>query len=163
MDSSCINEGVSIYFRCRKIAAKYNPELESRERAAEYLGVSVSSLANYELLITVVPVDVVMRMADLYNAPQLRNLYCKNECPLGKKRTLAVEVKSLESVTIGILSILDADAVRSAKRQLLKIAEDGEISPEEMDDFKKIVEYLDRVALPISELKLLAEKMSDRK
>ena len=36
-------------FRCRKEAAKYNDKLNSREGAAEMLGVSVSSLADYEL------------------------------------------------------------------------------------------------------------------
>ncbi len=37
-------------FRCRKEAAKYNDKLNSREGAAEMLGVSVSSLADYEKL-----------------------------------------------------------------------------------------------------------------
>ena len=36
-------------FRCRKEAAKYNDKLGSREGAAELLGISVSSLADYEL------------------------------------------------------------------------------------------------------------------
>ena len=49
-------------FRCRKEAAKYNDRLNSREGAAELLGVSVSSLADYELGITkVIPVDKVKR------------------------------------------------------------------------------------------------------
>lgn len=36
-------------FRCRKEAAKHNDKLGSREGAAELLGISVSSLADYEL------------------------------------------------------------------------------------------------------------------
>ncbi len=45
-------------FRCRKEAAKCNDKLYSREGAAEMLGVSVSSLADYELGITkIIPVD----------------------------------------------------------------------------------------------------------
>lgn len=35
-------------FRCRKEAAKHNDKLGSREGAAELLGISVSSLADYE-------------------------------------------------------------------------------------------------------------------
>ena len=159
MECSCMNFSGSIYFQCRKKAARYNPELESRERAAEYLGVSVSSLANYELGITVVPVDVVIRMADLYSAPQLRNLYCKNECPLGEERPLAVEVKSIETVTLGVLSILDEDKIRNMKKQLLQIAEDGVISDDEIEVFNGVVEKLDKFALTISEVKLLANKI----
>jgi len=159
MESGCINSGSSIYFQCRKTAARYNEKMESREGAAEYLGISVSSLANYELGITkVVPVDVVMRMADLYNAPQIKNLYCKNECPLGKEQPLAIEVKTLEEVTIGILSKLDGEEIGSMKKLLLEIAEDGKISPDEEDDFNKIVSKMDKLSLTISELKLLAKK-----
>lgn len=39
----------NIYFRSRKEAAMYDERLSSRERASELLGVSVSSLADYEL------------------------------------------------------------------------------------------------------------------
>lgn len=72
----------NIYFRCRKNAAQHNDKLNSREGAAELLGISVSTLANYELGITkVVPVDAVVMMADLYQAPELKAHYCKHTCP----------------------------------------------------------------------------------
>ena len=55
-DSTKINE--NIYFKCRKEAALYDERLRSRESAADLLGVSPSSLADYELGNTkVVPVD----------------------------------------------------------------------------------------------------------
>ena len=61
----------------------YNERLYSREGAAELLGISVSTLADYELGNTkVVPVDKVVLMADLYNAPELKTGYCKHECPI---------------------------------------------------------------------------------
>lgn len=82
MANECMKTNENIYFRCRKEAAKYNDKLNSRESASELLGVSVSSLADYELGNTkVVPVDKVVLMADLYNAPQLLNGYCARECP----------------------------------------------------------------------------------
>ena len=57
-------------FRCRKEAAKYNDKLGSREGAAELLGISVSSLADYELGNTkVIPVDKVVLMADMHEKP----------------------------------------------------------------------------------------------
>lgn len=68
----------NIYCKCRKEAAKYNDKLNSREGAAELLGISASTLADYELGITkIIPADAILRMADLYNAPELRNHYCK--------------------------------------------------------------------------------------
>lgn len=66
MEKECMNCGGSIYFQCRKEAAKYNDRLSSREGASEMLNVSVSSLSNYELGLTPVPTDVVVRMADLF-------------------------------------------------------------------------------------------------
>ena len=46
-DSTKTNE--NIYFKCRKEAALYDERLRSRESAADLLGVSSSSLADYEL------------------------------------------------------------------------------------------------------------------
>ena len=101
MAKDCMKPNENIYFRCRKEAAKYNDKLNSRESAAEMLGVSVSSLADYELGNTkVVPVDKVVLMADLYNAPQLQNSYCATECPIGCRRTTATEIQSLEHTTV---------------------------------------------------------------
>ena len=66
----------NICFRCRKEASAYNDKLSSREGAAELLGLSVSSLADYELGVTkVIPVDKIVLMADLYNAPELKVWY----------------------------------------------------------------------------------------
>lgn len=51
----------NVYFVARKKAAMYNERLYSREGAAELLGISVSTLADYELGNTkVVPVDRVL-------------------------------------------------------------------------------------------------------
>lgn len=39
-------------------------------------------------------------MADLYNAPQLLNYYCLNECPIGCRQSLSDKVLSIERVTV---------------------------------------------------------------
>ena len=84
MDSNCRKLGETPYRACRKQAAIYNDALGSMERAAEMLGVSVNTLSNYELGVTVPPVDIIIVMADLYRAPQLKTMYCKNECLIGR-------------------------------------------------------------------------------
>lgn len=80
MGNGGTKENQNVYFRARKQAALYNEKLSSREGAAEMLGISPSTLADYELGITkFVPVDKVVLMADLYNCPELRTGYCKYE------------------------------------------------------------------------------------
>lgn len=159
MDDGCENTGISIYFQCRILAAKNNENFKSRESAAEYFGVSVSSMANYERGITVPPLDLVVMMAEEYNAPQLRNLYCMNQCPLGKGQPISAELKTLEAVTVGIVAKLDQNDVCDMKRQLLDIAEDGKVSPDEEVDFKEVSLALDKLAVAISELRLVKEKL----
>lgn len=159
MENDYTKDIENVYFHCRKRAAQYNESLNSREKAAEMLGISTSSLANYELGITkTVPVDVVVMMADLYNAPELRNLYCKNECPIGKWMPMATKTGGLESITVKILNSLDDDDIRNMKKGLLKIAADGKITDDEQDDFNAILKRLDQIATEISELRILAEK-----
>ena len=128
MDSECTMEPENIYFRCRKEAAMHNQKLSSREGAAELLGISVSSLQKYELGVTkTVPVDMVVLMADLYNAPELRSLYCKGECPIGRAMNIATEIKSVESVAIRLIKKLSMREVEDIKEKLLDIADDGTI------------------------------------
>lgn len=163
MESSCTKCNENVYFVCRKQAALYNDKLNSRENAAELLGISPSTLANHELGITKsVPVDTVVMMADLYHAPELKNLYCKNECPIGRSLPVATEVKTLEGITVRILNNLDADRIRAIKQALLRIAEDGEIDGQERIELDGIVKNLDNLAKSISELRLLAEKSEER-
>jgi hypothetical protein len=73
MGKASMNENNNVYFKARKKAAIYNERLYSREGAAELLGVSVSTLADYELGNTkVVPVDKVVLMAEMCNDSQKR-------------------------------------------------------------------------------------------
>lgn len=159
MESKCVNTGTSIYFQCRVLASKHNENLKSRESASEYFGISVSSLANYERGITVPPMDLVMMMSEVYNAPQLKNLYCLNQCPLGKEQPISAKMKTLEEVTVSIVAKLDENDVSDMKRQLLQIAEDGKISLKEEENFKEVAMQLDKLAVAISELKLLKQKL----
>lgn len=159
METKYMNGSENIYYACRKEAAKYNDKLRSREMAAELLGISTSSLANYELGTTkIVPVDIVVLMSDLYNAPELRYHYCKNECPIGASLPMATKAASLEGITIRLLNGLDADEITYIKKSLLGIARDGKVGSDEIPKLHKIVGSLDDLAETISELRILAEK-----
>ena len=73
MGDRTLNENKNVYFQARKRASVSNPKLFSRESAAEMLGISPYTLADYELGSTkVVPVDKVMLMAEMCNDSQKR-------------------------------------------------------------------------------------------
>lgn len=123
------NENTNMYFQARKKAATYNERLWSREGAAELLGISVSTLADYELGNTkVVPVDKVVLMADLYNAPELITGYCMRECPVHGFLPLATEEKSLEGIALRLLQNFNEDSLKNMRDSLIEITADGKIT-----------------------------------
>ncbi len=159
MANGCMKPNENIYFRCRKEAALCDGRLSSREGASELLGISVSSLSDYELGNTkVVPVDKVNLMADLYKAPQLRTHYCKSECPIGKYIPVETELKSIESVVIRLIHLLDEDKLEEIKRQLLAVASDGKIDNFDLPILSEIKEHLAKLQLAISSLTLVCDK-----
>lgn len=159
MQSYCRNENQNMYFLCRKEAAKNNDNLQSRAYAADALGCSESSLAKYELgAIKNVPPEMVVLMADLYRTPELKNWYCKHECPIGANAPLETRVGSLENITVKILDCLNTEAIDRLKEDLVSIARDGKVSTDERSTFQKIVKSLEDLSTQISELKMYAEK-----
>lgn len=158
MECNCMKENENIYYKCRKEAASFNENLFSRERASEILGISVSTLSNYELGLTNPPVDIVVKMAELYNAPQITGRYCKNACPIGRTMPVATNVTSLERATLKIMKCLKQSQIEEIRDELVNIAADGEIGPDEVDKLKEILEKLEDMSEAISELKMLAKK-----
>jgi transcriptional regulator with XRE-family HTH domain len=146
----------NIYCQARKEAAKYNDRLSSREGAAEMLGISASTLADYELGITkIIPADAIMRMADLYNAPELRNHYCRNCCPLGG------DVPQLEMATIDritIKAVAQLGRMQTVKENLLAITEDGTITSEEKPQLEEVLKSLDELSAVAQNLRAWLEK-----
>lgn len=154
-----IKANANVYFQARKKAAEYNDALYSREGAAEKLGVSVSTLADYELGITkVIPVDKVVLMAELYNDPALLTRYCKFECPIHGYLPLATEEKNIQGIALRLLRDFDEDNLRELKHNLIDITEDGVISDDEISTMREILKRLEGVAEVISELKIVGEK-----
>ena len=159
MGKGPINENTNVYFQARKKAAIYNERLYSREGAAELLGISVSTLADYELGNTkVVPVDKVVLMADLYCAPELIAGYCMRECPVHGFLPLATEEKSIQGIALRLLKGFNEDELKAMKVDLIEITEDGIISQEEIPKLKEILNKLDGMAEVISEMKIAGEK-----
>ena len=164
MGRDAMKAGENPCFRCRKEAAKYNDRLNSREGAAELLGVSVSSLADYELGITkVIPVDKVVLMAELYGSPELKAWYCAEECPIGRGFPMpSAELSSVERTAMQLLKQLRESDVQDVKDTLIDITADGVISEDERADLARILEYLDELIKAAGELRLIGEKVLGR-
>lgn len=146
----------NIYCKCRKEAAKYNDKLNSREGAAELLGISASTLADYELGITkIIPADAILRMADLYNAPELENYYCRTMCPLGSEIPKA-ELVDMDRITIRTLSTFRK--IGETKEMLLDITEDGVIDENEKPQLEEILKNLEEVEEIAQSMKLWIKK-----
>ncbi len=162
MGKGCMNADENIYFACRKEAAKYNDRLNSRDSAADLLGVSVSSLADYELGNTkVVPVDKVVLMADLYNSPELCTFYCANECPIGKRKAHPCGMTSIELSTVRLLDVMNLDEVKKRLELLIHLAAAGKI--EDIDSLQEIIDYLDRIRVEVEQITLVYQKAKGEK
>lgn len=144
------------FCRSRLAAAQYNERLMSKEGAAEMLGISVSTLSDYELGLTkIVPPDMVLKMADLYNAPELRNYYCREVCPLGGDVPV-LELEDLDRITVRAMACLRN--VAATKESLLDITADGIISDAEKPELRKILATLDEISAIAQSLKVWTEK-----
>lgn len=98
-------------------------------------------------------------MADLYNAPELITGYCKYQCPIHGFMPLATEEKNLQGIALRLLKGLNDEEVQELKRSMIDIMEDGEVTDDEVEQFKKILLRLDNLTEIISELKLSGEKI----
>lgn len=147
------------FCQARLKAAEYNEKFFSKEYAAEQLHISASQLQDYELGITkCIPPDNILRMADIYRAPELRNLYCREMCPLGSDVPL-LELEDLDRITVKAMASLRKTA--ETKDILLNITEDGIISEEEKPELEKILQNLDEISAIAQNLKVWAEKNLD--
>ena len=145
------------YTVARLRAAEYNEKFKSREGASEMLMVSKDSLSNYELgLCKIVPCDVVVRMADVYNAPELMNDYCISECPIGKITGQDIELKPVERLALQLIK--NTNNMNYIRDTIADITSDGIIDISEKPKLKEILSFLDDIKKNIKEIELFCRK-----
>ena len=128
----------------------------SREAACERLGsVSNSRLVRIESGETPAYPEEVVLMAEAYGEPNLPNLYCANECPLGKNEIPEIEVKELPIITLETLNLLNR--LTKQKDRLIEISADGELTPDEYRDFLAIRKDLEKMSMVIDSMQLWIE------
>lgn len=148
----------NIYFECRKLAALDDPRLDSREGAAEMLNISPSTLADYELGKTKqIPIESVMRMADLYKAPFLKTRFCSCECPLGIacQVDLPTRQPAIETVVLKMASKMNPITIQVARDDLIVIASDGQVKGDEEKRLAEIIQSLEELARGTVGLRLI--------
>jgi transcriptional regulator with XRE-family HTH domain len=133
----------NIFYKARMEAAACNDSLNSREGAAELLGIDRTRLARIELgSLNPYPEEVLL-MSDAYNAPELNNYFCSRMCPLDR-------------LTIRILSALGN--TEFIQRTILEIVKDGIVSDDEQPQVQQILIALENISKAALEMKLWVEK-----
>ena len=148
------------YLLARRKAAETNERLCSREKTAELLGVSPSTLANYELDVTkTVPPDAVVMMADLYGAPELKCWYCAHDCPIGRGMPIPTQICRIELIAVKVFKTISEGALESLSAKLLEISAAGRLTRENRADIIWLISHIDSVTELFGELKLSCQKL----
>ena len=101
--------------------------------------------------------DEVLIMAEKYRQPTLCNYYCANQCPIGRQYVPEIKPKDLSQIVLEMLASLNS--MNRQKERLIEITVDGKITGDELTDFMKIQEELERISIAVETLQLWYEKM----
>ena len=154
-----MREEENVYLHYRKEAAIDLPALSSREGAAELLGISPESLRDYERGVTkTVPADIVLKMSHIYNAPEIRNFYCRNVCPIGEKYTPKIDVDQVEIDRLTLRLLNAFRNISTIKDTLVEIVADGIIDESERPALSEVLDTLDAISVHAQELRVWVEK-----
>lgn len=140
--------GIEIYRTCREQAGL------TQEQAAEGLNCSVRQMARYEAGEVPVPDDIAYQMVVLYDSQLLAVQHLRLVSQVAAEILPPVTVLDLPRAAIRIINLVRKFAERHRERELLDIAEDGVISPEERPLFDQIMAELQELVRAIMELGL---------
>lgn len=130
----------------------------SREKASELLvSIPPERIEKIESEKSFPHPDEVMVMADGYKMPNLCNYYCANECPIGRQYVPEVKVKDLSQIVLEMVASLNS--MHKKQERLIEITCDGVIDEEEIKDFVRIQEELEKISITVETLQLWSEQM----
>ncbi len=84
MSNVTAKTAANAFYQARCRASVHNEQLSSREGAADLMSIDRGRIYRIESGVADPYPEEVHLMADLYNAPELRNYYCTEMCPLGE-------------------------------------------------------------------------------
>ena len=133
----------NIYRKARKKAAKEKPLLNNCESAQDLVYIERTKLLAIESGDKVPEPDDVASMAKVYDAPELCNYYCTNQCPIGGgKPTLMYE--DLSEIAVRLMTAMHF--LQKSSDTIYRVFEDGKINDYEVDDFMRIIEILKKLS-----------------
>ena len=145
----------NVFYKARCAASKHNEQLSSREGAADIMSIDRGRLYRIESGIANPYPEEIHLMADLYNAPELRNHFCTEMCPLGAD-VPKVNVTDIDRIAIKALSTFRK--IAETKDLLLDITEDGIITEDEKSDLNKVLENLEELERIAQSLRIWIKK-----
>lgn len=103
--------------------------------------------------------EEIQDMSEVYNAPELCNYYCTNKCKIGEKIMREIKIADISQIVLEMIDSLNQ--LDKEKSRIIQIAVDGEISDDEIPDFIKIQNELDRISMTVDSLQLWVERMKN--
>ena len=132
----------------------------TREQASELLGtMSPERIEKIENERSMPHPDEVLLMSDQYRHPSLCNHYCANQCPIGQQYVPEIKAKDLSQIVLETIASLNA--MQRQKERLIEITVDGRISGDELADFVRIQQELEKISIAVETLQLWCERMID--
>lgn len=128
--------GENIYKTARKAAGL------TQERAAEMMGISVRSIADYETGQRLPPNDVVEQMVMRYNNQLLAVQHLRNSTSVAQALLPEVQTMALPQAVLTLIDAIYDFADDRADRELVSIARDGVVDEAERPQFERIVNKL---------------------
>lgn len=142
MSNIALKTSSNVFYQARCQASTHNEQLRSREGAADIMSIDRGRLYRIESGIANPYPEEVHLMADLYNAPELRNFYCRNCCPLGED-VPEINAAGIDRITIKALASFRKNG--ETQELLLSITEDGIISEDEKTELDKVLRNLEEL------------------
>lgn len=130
----------------------------TRDKASELIGfLSPDRIERIESEKSAPQPDEILAMERCYEKTGLCNYYCSHECPIGQQYVPEIQRKDLSQITLEMLAALNS--IEAEKNRWIEITVDGEITPDEMDDFISIQDKLEKISRTIDSLQLWVQEM----
>lgn len=145
----------NVFYQARLRASTHNDQLSSRESAADIMSIDRGRLFRIENGVTEPYPEEVLLMSNLYGAPELKNHFCRNCCPLGDG-VPEIDTNELDRISVKAVSLFRK--ISRTENLLLDIVEDGTVTEEEKKDMEEVLKTLGELEAVTQNLKNWVKK-----
>lgn len=124
----------------------------TRDAASEKLYISPDRIEKIEMRGAVPHPDEVLAMAEAYKKPALCNYFCSHECEIGRTCVPEIQLKDVSQITLEML--VNLNKLVREKDRLMDITVDGVVHEDEVEDFRTILQTLDKMSKAIDSMKM---------